>query len=77
MRRAYNSPPEAKSKKSVNSSGSCRMCGGTGWRLFMIDAYGDRRVTRCECRRPLPLPSSEMPDRVAIPDYKSAAAGER
>lgn len=74
MRRAYNSPPRAKSKKIVNfPDPSCGLCGGTGWRLVMIDTSGNRRVTRCDCRifRRRPLTS------FLAPDYKSAAAGER
>jgi hypothetical protein len=76
MRRAYNSPPEAKSEKSVNSSDGCRMCGGTGWRLFMIDMKGDRRVCRCECRGPYTKGPGQMAQ-IAIVDYKSLAAGEQ
>lgn len=29
----------------------CSTCGGTGWRLAMIDGNGDRRMMRCECRK--------------------------
>ena len=32
-------------------SQSCPMCDGSGWRLVMIDAYGNRRVERCDCRK--------------------------
>ena len=32
-------------------SENCPMCNGTGWRLVMIDAHGDRRVERCDCRK--------------------------
>lgn len=32
-------------------SENCAMCDGSGWRLAMIDGHGDRRMTRCECRK--------------------------
>jgi hypothetical protein len=32
-------------------SENCPMCGGTGWRSATIDAHGNSRVTRCECRK--------------------------
>ena len=75
MRRAYNSPPEAKSTKLVNSS-DCQMCGGTGWRLFMIDTNGNRRVCRCECRGSYAKGPGQTAQ-IAIVDYKSLAAGEQ
>ena len=39
------------------------MCGGTGWRLFMIDTNGDRRVCRCECRGPYTASDSRRMER--------------
>lgn len=30
-------------------SETCPKCGGTGWRSAVIDAHGNRRVTRCDC----------------------------
>jgi hypothetical protein len=60
--------PKSVSAYAVNSV--CQMCDGSGWRLAMIDARGDRRVTRCECW----LRRHKAP---AVRDYKAAAAGER
>lgn len=65
--RAYNNPPELKSKKPVNFS-DCPLCEGSGWR-YVILPNGGEGVTRCRCR-------SRMRAPVPI-DYKSQAAGER
>jgi hypothetical protein len=56
--------------QGVNSR--CLMCNGTGWRVFMIDARGDRRVRRCEC-----VAQRREVAAVPVADYKAAAAGER
>ena len=67
MRRAYNSPPEAKSEKSVNFSATCDLCDDTGFRPVVFK--GLPAVTRCVCKG--------APPRLPGVDYKSLAAGEQ
>ena len=50
----------------------CPQCGGSGWRN--ISTSGDRRVTRCECRKLRSRPAAEFD---APADLKAIAAGER
>lgn len=69
QRAAFHNPGVRSSAK-LRPTEVCPRCDGMGW-LYIQASGADRSVRRCECRLPSPV------EVVSLPDFKSAAAGER